>query len=274
MDIRTRIPLNNGTSIPLLGFGVWQAKDGEETRRAVTWALETGYRHIDTAAAYGNEHSVGQAMRDSGIPREEIFLTTKLWNEDQRRHNQMKAFEDSLKRLGTDYVDLYLIHWPVAGVFVESWKVMEEIYKSGRAKAIGVSNFKIHHLETLLAQAEIVPAADQMEFNPLMQDNDLLAFCREKGIVFEAWSPLGVGSLTNDQTTAAIGSKYGKTGPQAILRWIIQKNIPVFPKSVHKERILQNADIFDFELSPEDMATIDAMNRNQRSGADPDNFHF
>lgn len=274
MDINTRIPLNNGTSIPLFGFGVWQAEDGKQTYQAVRWALEAGYRHIDTAAIYGNETSVGQAIRESGIPREEIFLTTKLWNGEQRKHRQMAAFEESLQRLGLDYVDLYLIHWPVAEAYVESWKVMEKIYKSGKARAIGVSNFKKHHLETLLKEVEIVPAADQMEFNPLMQDEEGLAFCQEKGIAYEAWSPLGVGTLVGNTQAASIGAKYGKTGPQAILRWILQRGIVVFPKSVHKERIVENADVFDFELSAQDMAAFDAMNRHQRSGADPDTFTF
>lgn len=274
MDIKTRIALNNGTSIPQFGFGVWQAEDGNQTYQAVRWALEAGYRHIDTAAIYGNEASVGQAIRESGIPREDIFLTTKLWNAEQRKHRQLAAFEESLQRLGQEYVDLYLIHWPVAEAYLQSWKVLEKIYKSGRAKAIGVSNFKKHHLEALLKEAEIVPAADQMEFNPLMQDEEGLAFCREKGIVYEAWSPLGVGALVGSAGAADIAAKYGKTGPQAILRWILQKGIVVFPKSVHRERIYENADIFDFELSPEDMAAFDAMNRHQRSGADPDAFTF
>ena len=274
MNIETRIPMNTGAGIPIFGFGVWQAQEGAEARQAVRWALEAGYRHLDTAAIYGNEQSVGQAMKESGIARSDIFLTTKLWNGEMRAHRQMKAFEESLNKLGCDYVDLYLIHWPVPGVYMESWKVMEEIYQSGRAKAIGVSNFKVRQLKELLGSCKVVPAANQMEFNPLMQDNELLELCRQKGIVFESWSPLGGGGLVNDPSIAAIGAKYGKTGPQAILRWIIQKGIAVFPKSVHQARIKENAAIFDFELSAEDMAAIDGMNKNERTGADPDSFSF
>lgn len=266
--------LNNATTIPQLGFGVWQAEKGKQAEQAILWALQAGYRHFDTATAYGNEESVGNAIHKSGLKREDLFVTTKLWNQDMRDHKQAEAFKISLEKLNMDYVDLYLIHWPVAGVYKESWKVMEDIYKSGRAKAIGVSNFKKHHMEDLLSDCEIIPAVNQMEFNPLIQDNEILEFCRSKGIAFEAWSPLGCGNLIKDKEIAAIGKKYGKSGPQVILRWILQKGIIVFPKSVHKERIYENADIFDFELTKEDMSLFDSMNKNQRSGADPDTFKF
>lgn len=274
LNLKSTITMNNGIKIPRLGFGVYRAAQGDETKNAVLNALEVGYRHIDTASAYGNEESVGEAIKESGLKREEIFLTTKLFNSDMRAHRQMDAFKESLDRLKVDYVDLYLIHWPVPGVYLESWKVLEEIYNKGLAKAIGVSNFLQHHLDDVIAHGSIVPAANQVEFSPLWQDNLLIQYCREKNIAFEAWGPLAAGELIGDRTTGDIGAKYGKTGSQVILRWMLQKNIIVFPKTVHKSRMIENADIFDFELSDEDMAIIDNMNRHRRIGPDPDNFDF
>ena len=274
LNLKSTITMNNCIKIPRLGFGVYRAAQGDETKNAVLNALEVGYRHIDTASAYGNEESVGEAIKESGLKREEIFLTTKLFNSDMRAHRQMDAFKESLDRLKVDYVDLYLIHWPVPGVYLESWKVLEEIYNKGLAKAIGVSNFLQHHLDDVIAHGSIVPAANQVEFSPLWQDNLLIQYCREKNIAFEAWGPLAAGELIGDRTTGDIGAKYGKTGSQVILRWMLQKNIIVFPKTVHKSRMIENADIFDFELSDEDMAIIDNMNRHRRTGPDPDNFDF
>ncbi len=274
LNLKSTITMNNGIKIPRLGFCVYRAAQGDETKNAVLNALEVGYRHIDTASAYGNEESVGEAIKESGLKREEIFLTTKLFNSDMRAHRQMDAFKESLDRLKVDYVDLYLIHWPVPGVYLESWKVLEEIYNKGLAKAIGVSNFLQHHLDDVIAHGSIVPAANQVEFSPLWQDNLLIQYCREKNIAFEAWGPLAAGELIGDRTTGDIGAKYGKTGSQVILRWMLQKNIIVFPKTVHKSRMIENADIFDFELSDEDMAIIDNMNRHRRTGPDPDNFDF
>lgn len=276
MDLRSTKKLNNGVEIPYLGLGVFRSKNGEETYNAVRWALEAGYRHIDTAAIYRNEESVGQAIIDSGIPREEIFLTTKLWNEDMRQGTEREALEKSLERLKTDYVDLYLIHWPVPGKFVGSWLVMEELYKTGKVKAIGVSNFHQHHLEEVLAAGSIVPAVNQVECNPFLTQEPLVAYCEAKGIAFEAWSPLGgsIAPIVGEKTLVEIGKKYGKSGAQVILRWDLQRGIITIPKSVHRERIIENADIFDFELTQEEMAAISAMNKNQRSGADPDNFDF
>ena len=274
LNLKSTITMNNGIKIPRLGFGVYRAAQGDETKNAVLNALEVGYRHIDTASAYGNEESVGEAIKESGLKREEIFLTTKLFNSDMRAHRQMDAFKESLDRLKVDYVDLYLIHWPVPGVYLESWKVLEEIYNKGLAKAIGVSNFLQHHLDDVIAHGSIVPAANQVEFSPLWQDNLLIQYCREKNIAFEACGPLAAGELIGDRTTGDIGAKYGKTGSQVILRWMLQKNIIVFPKTVHKSRMIENADIFDFELSDEDMAIIDNMNRHRRTGPDPDNFDF
>lgn len=274
MDINTTKKLNNGVEIPVFGLGVFKSVNGTETEQAVLWALEAGYRHIDTAAVYGNEESVGNAIKKSGIPRNKIFITTKLWNEDMRQHRQLKAFEESLSRLQLDYVDLYLIHWPVKNVYLESWAVMEDIYRSGRARTIGVSNFKVSHMNDILANCNVVPSVNQMEFNPAMQDYDIYNLCREKEIAFEAWSPLGCGKYTSNSKIGEIGAKYNKTAVQTILRWILQKDMIVFPKSVNRERIRENADIFDFELSPADCAQIDGMNQNIRTGADPDTFTF
>ena len=277
MNIRTVKTMNNGVDIPTLGLGVFRAPDGRQTADAVRWALEAGYRHIDTAAIYGNEESVGLGIRESGVPREEIFLTTKLWNNDMRADRQREAFEESLKKLGTDYVDLYLIHWPVAGKYTASWKVMESLYSEGRMRAIGVSNFHVHHMEDLLSQAKVVPAINQVECHPLLSQSPLKHYCEKLGIVFEAWSPLGgggSGNLAGNAELAAIGAKHGKTAAQAILRWHLQRGQVVIPKSIHKERILENANLYDFELGVADMAAIDAMNRDQRFGSSPDSFTF
>lgn len=273
LDITSKKQLNNGTLIPRFGFGVWRSNSGSETENAVRWALEAGYRHIDTATIYKNERDVGNAIRKSGIKREDVFITTKLWNTDMREGRQVQAFQESLERLGTDYVDLYLIHWPVEN-FMESWRCLEGIYKKGYVKAIGVSNFKVHHLKTLLADCEIIPAVDQMEFSPYMQDDDAVNFCRENHIVYEAWSPLGAGTLLNEPVISKIAKKYKKTVAQVILRWVLQRDIIVFPKSIHKQRIFENANIFDFELNQIDMNTISSLNCYKRTGSDPDHFNF
>lgn len=272
MDITTKLKMNNGREIYQFGLGVWQG--GAETKDAVLAALKAGYRHIDNAAIYKNEEAVGEAIRESGIKREELFITTKLWNQDMRDHKVEEAFELSLKKLGLDYVDLYLIHWPVKGEYINSYKIMEKLYESGKTKAIGVSNFKTHHLQDLLDNTSIVPAVNQMEFNPQMQDNEILNMCREKGIVFEAWSPLGSGACLKDDTIMEIGKKYNKSVAQVIIRWILQKGIVVFPKSVNEGRIKENADVFNFELSADEVKIIDNLNKNLRTGSDPDTFSF
>lgn len=276
MDINTSKKLNNGVEIPFLGLGVFRSGAGNETVNAVRWAIEAGYRHIDTAAIYGNEESVGRGIIESGVSRDKIFLTTKLWNEDMRKGRQMEAFENSLKLLKTDYVDLYLIHWPVAGKYKESWKVLEELYKAGRVHAIGVSNFHKHHLDDLLADAKVLPAVNQVECHPLLSQEPLRAYCDKLNIAFEAWSPLGGGggNLVNDGRLQKIGAKYNKSAAQVILRWDLQCGIITIPKSVHKDRIAANRDIYDFELTQDDMAAINAMNENKRHGADPENFNF
>lgn len=266
--------LANGSVIPRLGLGVWQVKDGAEAVNSVKWALEAGYRLIDTAAAYKNEESVGEGIRQSGIPRDEIFVTTKLWNADQGYESTLKAFDESLKKLELEFVDLYLIHWPVEGKYKDSWRAMEEIYKSGRAKAIGVSNFHAHHIEDLLTTAEVTPMVDQIELHPTLTQEPLRKFLAEHEIAVEAWSPLGQGKILENPTLVELGEKYHKTAAQIIIRWHLQSDIIVIPKSVHQERINQNFDVFDFELSVEDMKRIDQLNTNERLGPDPDNFNF
>ena len=272
MNITTKLKMNNGKEIYQFGLGVWQG--GEETKNSVLAALRAGYRHIDTAAAYKNEEAVGEAIRESGIPREELFITTKLWNQDMRDHKVKEAFELSLKKLGLDYVDLYLIHWPVKGEYINSYKVMEKLYETGKTKAIGVSNFKAHQLQDLLDNTDIVPAVNQMEFNPQMQDNEILNMCTEKGIILEAWSPLGSGACLEDETLKLLANTHNKSVAQIIIRWLLQKGIVVFPKSVHENRIRENANVFDFELTYKEIELINSMNKNLRTGPDPDTFDF
>ena len=267
MDYTT---LNNGVKMPWFGFGVFQSKDGEEVENAVKWALEAGYRSIDTAAIYGNEHGVGKAIRESGVPREEIFLTTKVWNDDMRTGRTLQAFNESLARLEMDYVDLYLVHWPVKGHYKDTWKALEEIYRSGRVKAIGVSNFLVHHLNDILESGSIVPAVNQVEFHPYLLQPELRQFCRERGIQFEAWSPLMQGRVLTVPVVMQLAEKYGKLPEHIILRWDLQHGVITIPKSVHKERIITNAQVFDFELSAEDMALLDALDEGKRIGPDPD----
>ncbi len=277
LGLGSTLRLNNGVEIPRLGLGVFRAGGDSETAEAARWALEAGYRHIDTAAAYGNETGVGQAIRESGLPRESIFLTTKLWNDDMRADRQREAFEASLRRLGVGYVDLYLIHWPVKGKYVASWRVLESLYREGRIRAIGVSNFLEHHLDDIMQVATITPAVNQLECHPRLTQEPLKAYCAKLGIAFESWSPLGgsrTGNLTGDPTLAAIGKKYGKSAAQVMLRWHLQRDCIVIPKSTHQERIRENANLYDFSLSDADMAEINAMNRDERVGAHPDTFTF
>ncbi|MEI5995594.1 aldo/keto reductase [Candidatus Enterococcus mansonii] len=274
MSVEKTKKLSNGSIIPRLGLGVWKAQDGEEAMNSVKWALEAGYRLIDTAEVYKNEVSVGEGIRMSGVPREEIFITTKLWNTDQGYESTLKAFDESLNKLGLDYVDLYLIHWPVKGKYKDSWRAMEEIYQSGRAKAIGVSNFHQHHLEDLLKDAQVVPVLDQIELHPRLTQEPLRAFLAENNIAVEAWSPLGQGNILEEPILVEIGKKYNKTPAQVIIRWHLQNDIIVIPKSVHQERIKQNIDVFDFELTDEDMEQINQLNKNERFGSNPEKFDF
>ena len=274
MNLSSRLKLNNGIEMPYLGLGVFEMKDGEEAYNAVRWAIEAGYKHIDTAAIYGNEVSVGKAIKDSGIARKDLFVTTKLWNEDMRQNNQLKAIDDSLGRLGLDYVDLYLIHWPVAGKYVESWKKMEEIYKSGKAKAVGISNFNIHHIEDIFAVSDLVPVINQCECSPELSQVELADYCKQKGIQFQPYAPLGRGNTVKHPKIIAMAEKYGKTPAQIILRWGLQRGFPNIPKSIRKERIEENTKIFDFELADADFKAIFAINENKRYLADPETFDF
>ncbi|AWB46880.1 aldo/keto reductase [Paenibacillus sp. CAA11] len=264
--------------MPWFGLGVWQVEDGSEVINSVKWAIKHGYRSIDTAAVYKNEEGVGQAiaeaMKEEGVSRDQLFITSKVWNSDQGYESTLEAFEASLKRLGLEYLDLYLIHWPVKGKYKETWKALEKLYKEGKVRAIGVSNFHVHHLEDLLGDAEVVPAVDQVELHPYLSQLELRKFAESKGIQIEAWSPLANGQIIKDETISKIAEKYGKTSAQIVLRWDLQSKIVTIPKSVKEQRIIENSSVFDFELSAEDMAAIDALNKNERTGADPDNFNF
>lgn len=265
------LTLNNGTTIPQLGFGVFKV-DPDETTRIVTDALEVGYRHIDTAAIYGNEEGVGQAIASSGVPRDELFITTKLWND--RQTDAEAAFDESLGKLGLDYVDLYLIHWPTPqkDTFVQAWKSLEKIYASGRAKAIGVSNFLVPHLEKLLANTDVVPAVNQIELHPAHQQPEVTAFSREHGIAIEAWGPLGQGKYPLFETpeVSQAAEAHGKTPAQVVIRWHLQTGNIVFPKSNRRERMAENFDVFDFELSSDEVAAISSLEREGRVSAHPD----
>jgi len=265
--------LNNGVRMPWLGLGVFQMEDGDEVAQAVRFALEAGYRSIDTAAGYRNEAGVGAAIKQSGIPREEVFVTTKLANSDQGYESTLRAFEDSRRKLDVDYVDLYLIHWPGKDKYKDTWRAFEKLYRDGYIRAIGVSNFNVHHLESLKDVSDIVPAVNQVEFHPLLNQQELLQYCKREGIQLEAWTPIMKGKL-DLPTLTALSEKHGKTPAQIVLRWDLQHGVVTIPKSVRRERILENAGIFDFELSDEDMRAIDAMNQNYRFGPDPDQFLF
>lgn len=273
-NLQGSFPLHNGVEMPYFGLGVYQSSEGEMVQNAVRWALEAGYRHIDTASIYGNEAGVGKAVNSSGLARESVFVTSKVWNSDQGYESTLAAFEKSLARLGMDYLDLYLIHWPVAGKYKETWRALEKLYKEGRIRAIGVSNFLRHHLQDLLGSAEIVPMVNQMEFHPWLVQQELLDYCRDKGILYEAWSPLMQGAVTQVPELQELGRKYGKTEAQIVLRWDLQKGVATIPKSANKARIAANADIFDFELAAEDMARLDGLERHHRFGPDPDHFDF
>lgn len=259
LSITSTVTLNNGYPMPWFGLGTFLSDAGEATQNSVRWALEAGYRHIDTARVYKNEEDVGQAIRDSGVPRAEIFVTTKVWNDDQGYEPTLKACDASLQRLGMDYVDLYLVHWPVSGLRNETYRALIKLFEMGKTRAIGVSNFTIRHLDELLAQTDIVPAVNQIELSPFHQRPELVNYCRSKGIVVEAYSTLGRGKRADDDRLAAIGQQYGKTAAQVALRWGLQHGVVIIPKSVRSERILENANIFDFELSPADMQAIAGM---------------
>ncbi|MGN8841934.1 aldo/keto reductase [Bacillus sp. 522_BSPC] len=274
-NLKSTTTLHNGVEMPWLGLGVFLVKDGEEVVNSVKAALEVGYRSIDTAAAYKNEEGVGKAIAESNVPREELFITTKVWNADQGYEATLAAFDVSMKKLGLDYLDLYLIHWPLPsqGKFLDTWKALEQLYKDGRVRAIGVSNFKVHHLEEIIANSEIVPMVNQVEYHPRFNQRELHDFCKKHGIQLEAWSPLMQGGLLEEPILVELAKKYNKSPAQIIIRWDIQTGVVTIPKSVKPHRIAENKDVFDFELSEEDMDKISALNQDQRMFADPDTFY-
>ncbi len=270
------IRLNNGVEIPQLGFGVYQVPP-EDTADAVATALEIGYRHIDTAEMYGNEKGVGEAVARSGLDRGEVFVTSKLNNGFHRRDDALRAFDQSLGDLGFEYLDLFLIHWPLPGIdvdYIETWKAMEEIYASGRCRAIGVSNFQAHHLRRLFSETEVRPAVNQIEVHPYLTQEELRAFDADHEIVTEAWSPIAQGKVLGDPAIVAIAERLGRTPAQVVLRWHVQRGDVVFPKSVSRERMQENHELFDFELGTGDMATLTGLDRGERTGPDPDTFNY
>lgn len=273
-NLQGTFKLNNGVQMPYFGLGVWQSQEGQEVINAVQCALEAGYRHIDTAAIYKNEEGVGKAIADSPVNRKDVFVTSKVWNSDQGYDNTLKAFEASLKRLNMDYLDLYLVHWPGKDKFKDTWKALERLYKEKKVRAIGISNFLQHHIEDLLTEAEVVPMVNQMEFHPYLVQQDLLDFCTSKGIQYEAWSPMMQGNIFKIDQLKGMAEKYGKSVAQIVLRWDLQKGVVTIPKSVKKERIIANAQIFDFELESEDVQILDSMDKSHRFGPDPNTFNL
>ena len=281
-SLTDRYKLNKGEKIPIIGFGTWQTPDGQVAEESVLAALNSGYRHIDTAAAYGNEESVGAAIKKSGINRHELFVTTKLWNSDHGYQNTKKAIDTSLEKLGLDYLDLYLIHWPNpatmrdnwAELNAESWQAMEEAVQAGKIRAIGVSNFRKHHLDELLKTAEIKPAVNQNYLNPSDMQEDLVKYNDSLGIVNEAYSPLGTGGLLSNEVVNEIAEKYGKSPAQILIRWSLDHNFLPLPKSVHPDYIKANADVFDFDIEPEDMKKLDGLHGAAKMANDPDEVDF
>ncbi|WP_368298301.1 aldo/keto reductase [Cytobacillus firmus] len=273
-DISGTLTLNNGVEMPQFGLGVYKVEKGLQIENTVIDAINIGYRLIDTAAFYENEEGVGKAIKESGVPREELFITTKVWNTDQGYDQTLNAFDNSLKKMGLDYIDLYLIHWPVKEKYLETWKALEKLYKDGKARAIGVSNFQIHHLKDILKNSSEKPAVNQVELHPLLSQKELREFCSEHNIKVQAWSPIARGRVLEDSDIKEIAERHNKSAAQIILRWHLQNGIMVIPKSVKKDRLRENADIFDFELTEDEMRQMNALNNNHRFGADPDNFDF
>ncbi|MFO0691987.1 MAG: aldo/keto reductase [Polyangiales bacterium] len=263
------IRLRTGAILPRVGLGVFRSPSGEVTRNAVRTALALGYRHVDTARVYGNEADVGAAIRESGIPRREVFVTTKLWNEDQGFDGALRAFDASLERMGFDEIDLFLLHWPVPGKRLDSWKALERLHVEGRARAIGVSNFMPHHLEELLAHANVVPTVNQVEASPFLQQRELRALCARHGIVVEAYSPLTKGMRLDHPAVRAVAAELGRTPAQVLLRWGLESGLVVLPKSTHAERLAENLAVFDFAFSEAQKASLDALEEGLVTGWDP-----
>ena len=274
--------LSNGVNIPCVGYGTWKTPDGEETVQAVVNALQCGYRHIDTAQLYGNEESVGRGIRESGLSRQDVFVTTKLKNTEQGYDSTLKAFEGSLKRLGLEYLDLYLIHWPIPGMYKENWKqvsrdtwkAMERLYEEKLIRAIGLSNFLPHHIENLEASANVQPAVDQLEIHPTFTQKETVKYCQDKGILVEAWSPLGHGAVLENETLKEIAGAHKKSVAQVALRWELQQGILPISKSLNPGRMKQNSEIFDFQLTEQEMKIITDLGEDGRTGPDPDNINF
>jgi diketogulonate reductase-like aldo/keto reductase len=275
-NLQDTTTLHNGVKMPWFGLGVFKVEEGPELVNAVKVAIKHGYRSIDTAAIY--ENGVGQGIREglkeAGISREDLFVTSKVWNADLGYESTIAAYEKSLQKLGLEYLDLYLIHWPVEGKYKEAWRALETLYKEGKVKAIGVSNFQIHHLKDLMEDAEVKPMVNQVECHPRLTQKEVQAFCKEQGIQLEAWSPLMQGELLDNEVLQAIATKHGKSVAQVILRWDLQNGIVTIPKSTKEHRIVENSTVFDFELTEEEMNQIDGLNQNHRVGPDPDNFDF
>ena len=273
-DLQGTFELHNGVQMPYFGLGVYLSEDGQEVVNAVKWAIESGYRHVDTASIYKNEEGVGQGIKEANVSREDIFVVSKVWNDDQGYDSTLSAFDESLKRLDLEYLDLYLIHWPTKGKYKETWRALEHLYKEKKVRAIGVSNFMQHHLEDLLETAEITPMVNQMEFHPYLVQKELIDYCESHKIQYEAWSPMMQGRIFDLEPLKKMAQKYDKSVAQIVLRWDLQKGVITIPKSAKKERIKANAAIFDFELSIEDVEYIDSLEKGTRFGPDPDNFDF
>lgn len=271
-SVRDTVEIAPGVHMPRLGLGTYKAAEGAEVTDEVRWALELGYRGIDTASLYGNESGVGRAIAESGIPREELFVATKVWNDDQGYESTLASFDASLKRLDLDHVDLYLIHWPIPSRIEPTWRAMEKMHAEGRARAIGVCNFLAHHMDALFAIAEVPPAVDQLECHPGLQQPDLMRYLHDRGVVQQAWAPVMRGRVCDMPELVGIGERHGKTAAQVAIRWILQLGITTIPKSVHRERLAENMDVFDFSLSAEEMSLISTLDRGERIGPDPDRY--
>ncbi|MEQ6388923.1 aldo/keto reductase [Bacillaceae bacterium S4-13-58] len=274
MDLTMSTTLQNGVKMPWFGLGVYKVEDGTLVKDTVKSAIDIGYRSIDTASFYENEEGVGEGIRESGVPREELFITTKVWNTEQGYEETLAAFDRSINKLGLDYIDLYLVHWPVPGKYLDTYRALEKLYKEKKTRAIGVSNFLIHHLEDLRKNAEIQPMVNQVEFHPKVAQPELVNYCKERNIQLEAWSPLARGRYLDDPILKNIAEKYGKTTAQVILRWDYEMGVVTIPKSTHSERQKENASIFDFSLTEDDLALIRQLNVGERTGAHPDLFDY